>query len=75
MALLLRSGNGNSLATFGTATTQHFTATAGFFASAEPVGALATLIVWLVCMFAHGQAPAFFELGSIQDRQLECQGK
>jgi hypothetical protein len=55
--LLLRGGHRDALAALRTATTQHFTSTAGLLASTEAMGALAALVVGLIGTLAHGNSP------------------
>jgi hypothetical protein len=65
VALLLRGGDRDALATLRAATTKNFTAAPGLLAGAEPVGPLAALVVWLVRALRHRQAPVSAERGSI----------
>src|SRR5882724_6190803 len=54
--LLLRDRDRDALASLRTATAEDFATTAGFLAGAKPVGALATLVMWLVGTL-HGSTP------------------
>lgn len=49
LQLLGRRGHAQTLATFGAATAYYETASTGFHAGSETMGALPTNIMWLVC--------------------------
>ncbi len=54
--LLLRDRDRDPFASLGATAAEDFTAAAGFLPGAEPVGALAALVVWLVRTL-HGSTP------------------